>query len=71
MNTHKVGAFLAFIIISGALMNMMQTNWKKVDDENNAFAKDCNNRGGVATFDSAARQCIGATIPSRQHPVAN
>lgn len=38
----------------------MATNWSRIDAENNAFAKQCNDRGGVAHFGVMARQCIGA-----------
>lgn len=35
-------------------------HWEAIDKENNAFAKDCNNRGGMVVFGMHARQCIGA-----------
>lgn len=63
---HQVGIFLAAIIIMSALSSMMQNNWKEIEAENNAFAEDCNNRGGEAKFEVNARQCLGAKIPSKQ-----
>lgn len=65
MKANTVGIFLAFVIISMAFTSMVHKNWEKIDTENNAFAKDCNNRGGEAKFDFNARQCIGAKIPSK------
>ena len=38
----------------------VQGIWSSIDRDNNAFAKDCNDRGGVAHFGFDARQCIGA-----------
>jgi hypothetical protein len=38
----------------------MLTNADRLEREDNAFAKDCNDRGGVAKFEYSVRQCIGA-----------
>jgi hypothetical protein len=53
-----VFAIVAIALIS--VTTVMNLNWSKANAENNAFAKDCNDRGGIARFDIDARQCIGA-----------
>ncbi|WP_371767530.1 hypothetical protein [Massilia sp.] len=54
--------FLA-VTIGGAAV--MLRNIDAIDKENNAFAKDCNDRGGLALFEGP-RQCVGAK-PPRSH----
>jgi hypothetical protein len=39
---------------------VMIDNSNKLRDEDNAFAKDCNDHGGVAKFEYSVRQCICA-----------
>ena len=46
---------------------MLITRWDRIERENNAFAKDCNDRGGVATFEPSARQCTGARSKEQPH----
>jgi hypothetical protein len=45
-------------IICGTAVTLQ--HWEAIDKENNAFAKDCNDRGGKVVFGMHARQCIGA-----------
>lgn len=59
----RAATLLALIAIAMSLASYMDANWKKVEAENNAFAKDCNGRGGKAEFDNNVRQCIGAKNP--------
>lgn len=53
---------VGLMIVGGMYMS---SNWDRIEKENNAFAEDCNNRGGEAKFEVNARQCIGAKIPSK------
>jgi hypothetical protein len=65
MSTNKLFAILAaggFLLMGSALMI---TNENKLQEENNAFAKDCNDRGGVAYFFVDSRQCLNAKLPPR------
>jgi hypothetical protein len=52
--------FLAAAVILALGTGAMMANWDRLERDNNAFAKDCNERGGEARFDINARQCIGA-----------
>jgi hypothetical protein len=61
MSTRVLTAFaitlfaLAFIVAAiGVVADDRRTT------QNNAFAKECNTHGGVASFTFEARQCIGA-----------
>ena len=59
MNRAQLPAvFTIGLICGGALMLL---NWDAIDKENNAFARDCNDRGGMVVFGMHARQCIGAS----------
>lgn len=55
-----------FLIIVGLMIvlgSYMLSNWKKIEAENNAFAKDCNdNRGGQAVFEDGVRQCVNQKV---------
>jgi hypothetical protein len=57
MNRAQLAAIFAIGLICGT--TIMLLNWDAVDKENNAFAKDCNDRGGMLIFGMYARQCIG------------
>lgn len=52
------------IVVIGmiACVAMLSENWNRIEAEKNAFAKDCNYRGGRAEFTIHGRQCIGATL---------
>ena len=59
---------IVLLIVVGLMIvgvSYMTSNWNRIEKENNAFAKECNDRGGEAKFDFNARQCIGAKIPSK------
>lgn len=58
MNGAKPAAMFALGLIFGIAVLLM--NWDAIDKENNAFAKDFNDRGGMVIFGMHARQCIGA-----------
>lgn len=58
---NNFGYIIAAALVMGYLgVCALSSNWERMDKDNNAFAKDCNDRGGVAFFDMDARQCIGA-----------
>lgn len=60
MSTNKL---FAVLIVCGLMFvgaAMMTSNMRQIEQEDNAFAKDCNDRGGVAKFGYSVRQCIGA-----------
>lgn len=56
----KYATTITLICLLAAGTLIMSHNWSAIERENNAFAKDCNDRGGVARFEFDARQCIGA-----------
>lgn len=60
MSNDRIIAVLAICGITVAGTGLMTENMNKLRKEDNAFAKDCNDRGGYAEFRSSARQCIGA-----------
>ena len=53
-------AALALILAAAVGAIVMNGNMSCISDEDNAFAKECNNRGGVAKFEYSVRKCIGA-----------
>lgn len=55
-NNIVVIAIVALCFIG--LLGIVMDHWSKVDADNNAFAKECNDRGGYAEFDASARQCL-------------
>ena len=58
---NNFGYIIAAALVVGYLgACALSSNWERIDKDNNAFAKDCNDRGGVAFFETDARQCIGA-----------
>ena len=66
----SANALLAVLVISGlcvAGVIVMTDNMDKLRYEDNAFAKDCNDRGGVAKFEYSVRQCIGAQMAEPAH----
>lgn len=60
----RVSAIMLGLIAIG--MFIMDASWKRVQAQNDAFAKDCNDRGGEVKLDINMRQCLGAKIPSKQ-----
>lgn len=58
MNGVRIAAVFAIAIICCAAITLQ--TWSAISKENNAFAKDCNDRGGMVVFGRHARQCIGA-----------
>ena len=51
---------VGLMIVGGMYMS---SNWERIEKENNAFAKDCNdNRGGEAVFKDGVRQCINQKV---------
>lgn len=60
MSENKIGALLIAVCVAIAGYLIMSINSDRLEQENNAFAKECNDRGGRAEFSYAARQCIGA-----------
>jgi hypothetical protein len=57
-------ALFAITALIGTPLMIMHGD--KIERENNAFAKDCNDRGGVAYFGIDSRQCIGAQFLPRR-----
>lgn len=53
---YVTGAVIFVYLATCALVS----NWDRIEKENNAFAKDCNDRGGMVIFGMHARQCLGA-----------
>jgi len=47
-----------FLFCMGVIF--MDRNWDRIENENNAFAKDCNDRSGMVIFGAYARQCLCA-----------
>ena len=66
MRTNVVLVALILGALSVAGVVTMTHNMDVIQHDNNAFAKDCNDRGGVAYFWAEARQCIGAKAPQGQ-----
>ena len=60
MDHKKLTLILLAVMIGGAAI--MLRNIDVIEKDNNAFAKECNDRGGVAFFEGS-RQCIGAKPP--------
>lgn len=58
MNAVRIAGIFSVAIICCAAITLQC--WVAIEKENNAFAKDCNDRGGVVIFGMHARQCIGA-----------
>lgn len=64
MDRKELALILLVITIGGAAI--MLRNIDVIEKDNNAFAKECNDRGGVAFFEGS-RQCIGARPPRAQY----
>lgn len=39
---------------------LMSRHWAGIDEENNAFARDCATAGGQVRMEYGMRQCVGA-----------
>jgi len=63
MDRKEFALILLAVTIGGAAI--MLRNIDAIEKEDNAFAKDCNDRGGIAFFEGS-RQCFGAK-PPRTH----
>ena len=67
MSTNGLLAVLVISELCVAGVVVMTDNMDKLQREDNAFAKDCNDRGGVAKFEYSVRQCIGAQVAEPAH----
>jgi hypothetical protein len=63
MNMNRLFAVISVGALALLGATVMTINDNKIQQEDNAFAKDCNDRGGVAKFEYRVRQCIGAKRP--------